>query len=47
MLLAVVLDRNFDVLPTHIEVSDDIAELVMNRNLGLRPRQTGLHENQT
>jgi hypothetical protein len=31
MLLSVVLDGDFDVLPTHVEVGDDGAILVMFR----------------
>jgi hypothetical protein len=38
MLLAVILDGDFDVLPTHIEVRDCVAKLVAYRNLSLRAR---------
>ena len=46
MLFTVVLDRDFDILPTHIEVSNHIAELVVNGDLSLWTRQTGLYQDQ-
>ena len=38
MLLPVVLNRDFDLVPPHIEVSDHIAKLVADSNLGLWTR---------
>ena len=40
MLLAVVLDRHFHVVPAHVEVRDGVSEVIMDGNLSLRPRQT-------
>ncbi len=42
VLLAVILDRDFDVLPTHVEIADQVTELVMNPNLRLRPGKSGV-----
>ena len=44
MLLAVVLDRDFNLLPTHIEITDPLAKLVDDGNLRLWPRQAGSYE---
>ena len=41
MLFAVILNRDFDLLPTHVEVCEDVAELILDRDLGLRSRQAG------
>ena len=46
MLIAVVLNRDFHVLPAHIQIRDRSAKLVANGNLRLRPSKTGLHQNQ-
>ncbi len=40
VLLAVILNRDFDVFPAHIKVSNDIAEFVKNWNLCLRARES-------
>jgi hypothetical protein len=37
MLVAVILDRDFDFFPTHIEINDDVTDLVVHGNL--RPRR--------
>lgn len=39
MLLAVVLDRDFHLLPAHVEIGDDVPVPVTHRYLGLRSRQ--------
>jgi len=44
MLLAVILDRDFDVLPTHVEVCNRVAEFIQDWDLSLRPRQAGLDQ---
>src|ERR1700733_9367605 len=46
MLLAVILDSDFDFLPAHVEVSVRIAEVVANRNLSLWPWQSRPHKHQ-
>lgn len=38
VLVSVVLHRDFDFLPTHVEVRDYFAELVLDRNLRMWPR---------
>lgn len=42
MMVTFVLDGDFDVLPTHVEDGDELAVLVVDRDLRLWPRITGL-----
>ena len=44
MLITVVLDRDFDVLPTQVQVCDRIAAFIEHRNLCPRPREAGLDQ---
>jgi hypothetical protein len=44
MLFTVVLDGDFKVWPTHVEIRSCLAEFVMDWNLCLRSWQTRLHQ---
>jgi hypothetical protein len=47
VLVTVVFDGDLDLFPTHVEVSDDVAELVVDHDLRLRSRQARMHEQQS
>ncbi len=44
MVITVVLDRNLKFFPAHIEMSDQLAELIGHRDLRLKRRQAGLNQ---
>lgn len=44
MLLTVILNSDFDVLPAHIEICDRASKFVAHGNLCLRSRQARLYE---
>jgi hypothetical protein len=44
VLVAVVFDRDLHIFPAHIEICDQVAELVADRDLCLRSRQACLNQ---
>ena len=46
MVIALVLQRDFDVLPPHVEYGNELAVFAMNGDLGLGPRVASFDEQQ-
>jgi hypothetical protein len=46
MVVTVVFDGDHEIWPAHIEVSDRKTVHAEYRNLGVRPRQTGIDQKQ-
>jgi hypothetical protein len=44
MLIAVVLDGDFDLFPTHVKVGEDLANLIEHWDLRARPWQACLDQ---
>jgi hypothetical protein len=46
MMVSLMLDSEFDVLPTHVKHRDNLAVSAVDGDLGLRPRISGLDQQQ-
>ena len=46
MVVTVVFDGDHEIWPAHIEVSDRKTVYAEYRNLGVRPRETGIDQKQ-